>query len=239
MGRTGAGGHIHAERRGEGTLRPGRRFGQFTVLTELAGDGMGRVYHHDPDADVLSFSREPGFRCMVNFSDQPVALPSHSEALRPQRGTARRRESGRRPVAERHGGVAGALKCRYGRPRHRVPQGRPGHGPAEAAGPWARSRTPVPARADVYEMPSRSRQCRAPVESGAGGARAWRSGPASTSPPRRSAVGVLHGAFQLANHGARVNLVVRATPARNRRRGHLPPRRGDCIGSIRPCPRLG
>lgn len=39
------------------------------------------MWESAPDSDVLSFSREPGFRCVVNFSDEPVALPAHSEVL--------------------------------------------------------------------------------------------------------------------------------------------------------------
>jgi alpha-glucosidase len=30
---------------------------------------------------VLSFSREPGFRCVVNLSAEPVALPRSEEVL--------------------------------------------------------------------------------------------------------------------------------------------------------------
>ncbi|MDG9718967.1 alpha-amylase family glycosyl hydrolase [Streptomyces sp. DH24] len=30
---------------------------------------------------VLSFTREPGFRCVVNLSERPIALPAHTEVL--------------------------------------------------------------------------------------------------------------------------------------------------------------
>ncbi|WP_328678867.1 glycoside hydrolase family 13 protein [Streptomyces sp. NBC_00322] len=44
------------------------------------GDGT-LTWESAPDSDVLSFRREPGFRCVVNFSDEPVALPAHSRVL--------------------------------------------------------------------------------------------------------------------------------------------------------------
>ncbi|TCC35443.1 glycoside hydrolase family 13 protein [Kribbella speibonae] len=44
--------------------------------------GEGRlVWDTDAPADVLSFTREPGFRCVVNISDAPVTLPPHQDVL--------------------------------------------------------------------------------------------------------------------------------------------------------------
>lgn len=44
------------------------------------GDG---TFVWDPDAGpaVLSFTREPGFRCLVNLSPEPVPLPAGAEIL--------------------------------------------------------------------------------------------------------------------------------------------------------------
>src|SRR5579875_293090 len=44
------------------------------------GDG-GLVWDDDAPDGVLSFSREPGFRCVVNLSDAAVALPPEEEPL--------------------------------------------------------------------------------------------------------------------------------------------------------------
>ncbi len=38
--------------------------------------GDGQLTWNDSSADVLDFTREPGFRCVVNLSDLPVALPA-------------------------------------------------------------------------------------------------------------------------------------------------------------------
>nr|WP_281353611.1 DUF3459 domain-containing protein [Phytoactinopolyspora mesophila] len=35
----------------------------------------------DRGADVLAFSREPGFACVVNLSAEPVTLPEHRDVL--------------------------------------------------------------------------------------------------------------------------------------------------------------
>ncbi|WP_410789796.1 glycoside hydrolase family 13 protein [Kribbella sp. C-35] len=44
--------------------------------------GEGRlVWDADAPDDVLSFTREPGFRCVVNLSDAPVTLPPHQQVL--------------------------------------------------------------------------------------------------------------------------------------------------------------
>jgi alpha-glucosidase len=44
--------------------------------------GEGRlVWDADIPAGVLSFTREPGFRCVVNISDSPVVLPPHQRVL--------------------------------------------------------------------------------------------------------------------------------------------------------------
>ncbi len=44
--------------------------------------GEGRLVW-DPDAaeGILSFTRDPGFRCVVNVSDSPIALPAHEQVL--------------------------------------------------------------------------------------------------------------------------------------------------------------
>lgn len=38
--------------------------------------GDGRLVWHDSAPEVLDFSREPGFRCVVNLSSEPVELPA-------------------------------------------------------------------------------------------------------------------------------------------------------------------
>ncbi|HEY4568230.1 MAG TPA: glycoside hydrolase family 13 protein, partial [Kribbella sp.] len=44
--------------------------------------GDGRLaWDQDVSDDVLSFTRDPGFRCVVNLSDAPVALLAHDEVL--------------------------------------------------------------------------------------------------------------------------------------------------------------
>jgi alpha-glucosidase len=40
--------------------------------------GDGSLTWDDTPADVLSFTREPGFRCIVNFGEEPVPLPDNS-----------------------------------------------------------------------------------------------------------------------------------------------------------------
>ena len=44
------------------------------------GDGT-LSWDEDVPAEVLSFVREPGFRCVVNFGPEPYALPSGHEVL--------------------------------------------------------------------------------------------------------------------------------------------------------------
>ncbi|MEI5010854.1 glycoside hydrolase family 13 protein [Streptomyces sp. PmtA] len=44
------------------------------------GDGT-MTWDSSPEDDVLSFGRSPGFRCVVNVTDEPVELPPHSEVL--------------------------------------------------------------------------------------------------------------------------------------------------------------
>lgn len=39
------------------------------------------TWESSPDSDVLSFSRSPGFRCVVNLADTPVQLPAHRDVL--------------------------------------------------------------------------------------------------------------------------------------------------------------
>ncbi|MGZ0148536.1 glycoside hydrolase family 13 protein [Kribbella sp. WER1] len=44
--------------------------------------GEGRlVWDTEAPEGVLSFTRDPGFRCVVNVSDSPVTLPEHSKVL--------------------------------------------------------------------------------------------------------------------------------------------------------------
>ena len=47
------------------------------------GDGT-LSWDEDVPVDVLSFVREPGFRCVVNFGPEPYALPSGHELLSPR-----------------------------------------------------------------------------------------------------------------------------------------------------------
>jgi alpha-glucosidase len=49
-----------------------------------ANPALGEGTFHwdaDPPADVLSFSREPGFRCVVNLGAEPVPIPAGAEVL--------------------------------------------------------------------------------------------------------------------------------------------------------------
>lgn len=52
------------------------------IRREQAALGDGRLAW-DPDAPdgVLSFTRDPGFRCVVNLSDQPLDLPGDTVLL--------------------------------------------------------------------------------------------------------------------------------------------------------------
>jgi alpha-glucosidase len=43
--------------------------------------GDGTFTWDDTPADVLSFTRDPGFRCMVNLSENPVPIPSGAEII--------------------------------------------------------------------------------------------------------------------------------------------------------------
>ncbi|MEU6084454.1 glycoside hydrolase family 13 protein [Streptomyces sp. NPDC047108] len=43
--------------------------------------GAAMTWHSTPESEVLVFDRPPGFRCMVNFADAPVALPEESRVL--------------------------------------------------------------------------------------------------------------------------------------------------------------
>jgi alpha-glucosidase len=43
--------------------------------------GDGNLTWNVHQADVLSFTRDPGFTCVVNFSAEPVPLPTHDEVL--------------------------------------------------------------------------------------------------------------------------------------------------------------
>jgi alpha-glucosidase len=44
--------------------------------------GEGRLtWDEDAPAGVLSFTRDPGFRCIVNITGQPIDLPRHPEVL--------------------------------------------------------------------------------------------------------------------------------------------------------------
>jgi alpha-glucosidase len=52
------------------------------IRRDHAALGEGRLSWDDGvPAGVLSFTRDPGFRCVVNLSDTPVELPAHSEVL--------------------------------------------------------------------------------------------------------------------------------------------------------------
>ena len=44
------------------------------------GDGT-LTWDDDVPADVLSFTREPGFRCVVNFGSDPYPLPAAADVL--------------------------------------------------------------------------------------------------------------------------------------------------------------
>lgn len=44
------------------------------------GDGP-MTWDSTVKADVLSFTREPGFRCVVNLSEHPITLPDHTEVI--------------------------------------------------------------------------------------------------------------------------------------------------------------
>ncbi|MFF3307639.1 glycoside hydrolase family 13 protein [Streptomyces sp. NPDC002952] len=44
------------------------------------GDGT-LAWESDPDSTLLVFRRAPGFRCVVNFSEEPAALPEHGTVL--------------------------------------------------------------------------------------------------------------------------------------------------------------
>ncbi|MET1006647.1 MAG: alpha-amylase family glycosyl hydrolase [Propionibacteriaceae bacterium] len=44
------------------------------------GDGT-LTWDEDAPAEVLSFTREPGFRCIVNLSDSPVEIPAGAEII--------------------------------------------------------------------------------------------------------------------------------------------------------------
>jgi alpha-glucosidase len=41
----------------------------------------GELHWHAPGGEVLSFTRDPGFACLVNFSAEPVPLPLHEKVL--------------------------------------------------------------------------------------------------------------------------------------------------------------
>jgi alpha-glucosidase len=43
--------------------------------------GDGTLKWNDQQPNVLSFTRDPGFTCVVNFSTDPVPLPTHDEIL--------------------------------------------------------------------------------------------------------------------------------------------------------------
>jgi alpha-glucosidase len=43
--------------------------------------GDGQLQWHGQLADVLSFTRDPGFACLVNFSAEAVSLPEHEKVL--------------------------------------------------------------------------------------------------------------------------------------------------------------
>jgi alpha-glucosidase len=47
---------------------------------QALGDG-GLAWDEDAPAGVLSFTRDPGFRCVVNLGDQPIDLPAAAEVL--------------------------------------------------------------------------------------------------------------------------------------------------------------
>lgn len=44
------------------------------------GDGT-MTWDSTAQEEVLSFTREPGFRCVVNLSEHQVALPDHTEVI--------------------------------------------------------------------------------------------------------------------------------------------------------------
>ena len=46
----------------------------------VLGDG-GLIWDAEMPADVLSFVREPGFRCIVNFGPEPHELPAGVEIV--------------------------------------------------------------------------------------------------------------------------------------------------------------
>jgi alpha-glucosidase len=48
--------------------------------TEALGEGR-LTWDEDTRAGVLSFTRSPGFRCLANLSDTPIALPTHQTVL--------------------------------------------------------------------------------------------------------------------------------------------------------------
>lgn len=43
--------------------------------------GDGTLTWDDSADEVISFTRDPGFRCIVNFADEPVAIPGDAEVL--------------------------------------------------------------------------------------------------------------------------------------------------------------
>ncbi len=45
---------------------------------------------------VLSFTRDPGFRCVVNLGDQPADVPADAEVLLASEPLAGRQAAGRR-----------------------------------------------------------------------------------------------------------------------------------------------
>ncbi|WP_194251564.1 hypothetical protein [Nocardia terpenica] len=46
-----------------------------------SGPGDGDMRWEDAPDGVLSFSREPGFQCLVNISDGPIAIAAGTEVL--------------------------------------------------------------------------------------------------------------------------------------------------------------